>query len=202
MSNLGALISGDRINLDRLSFLLIDDNMQALDILGQVVSGFGVRGMHKCQTVREAKEIAARQEIDFVITDVRMPGEDGFAFMKWLRLVATEPNRHAPAVMVTGDTSSAVVRQARDCGAHFIIAKPITPKVLLQRIFWIARENRLFIDCESYKGPDRRFKRLGPPPGTTGRRADDRSVKLRDTGGPNLSQDEISALMKPSKVNL
>lgn len=202
MSNLGSLINGDRINLDRLTFLLVDDNQQSLDILGQVVQGFGVRGMYKCLSSREAKEIVNRQEIDFFIVDVRMPGEDGFAFMKWLRKIATEPNRYAPAVMIGGDTSTAVVEQVRDCGAHFIIAKPITPKVLLQRIFWIARENRLFIESEGYKGPDRRFKRLGPPPGMPGRRADDKSVKLKDNAGPNLSQDEISALMKPSKVSL
>ncbi|MDR3511495.1 MAG: response regulator [Caulobacteraceae bacterium] len=202
MSNLGALISGERINLERISFLLIDDNQQSLDIIGQVVSGFGVRGMHKCQSVREAKDIASRMDIDFVITNVRFSGEDGFDFLRWLRHVANEPNRYAPAVMVTGDTSAAVVQRARDCGAHFVIAKPITPKILLQRIFWIARENRLFIDSESYKGPDRRFKRLGPPPGVTGRRADDRATKLRDEGGPNLSQDEINAFMKPAKVNL
>lgn len=202
MSNLGALINGDRINLERITFLLIDDNQQALDIMGQVVSGFGVRTMLKCQSVREAKELAVRTEIDFVITDVRLPDEDGFDFLRWLRQEASEPNRYAPAVMVTGDTSSAVVHRARDCGAHFVIAKPITPKVLLQRIFWIARENRLFIDSETYKGPDRRFKRLGPPPGVNGRRAEDRPTKLRDNAGPNLSQDEINALMKPAKVNL
>jgi hypothetical protein len=66
----------------------------------------------------------------------------------------------------------------------------------------MARENRLFIDSATYVGPDRRFKRLGPPAGMTGRRSDDRSVKLKATGGPNLSQDEINALMKPAKVSL
>jgi CheY-like chemotaxis protein len=202
VSNLGALINGDRINLERITFLLIDDNQQALDIMGQIVSGFGVRTMIKCQTVREAKEISARKAIDFVLTDVHLPDEDGFAFLKWLRTEAEEPNRFAPAVMVTGDSSAAVVHRARDSGAHFVIAKPMTPKILLQRIFWVARENRLFIDCESYSGPDRRFKRLGPPPGMDGRRTDDLPVRLDDSGGPNLSQDEINALMKPAKVQL
>jgi DNA-binding response OmpR family regulator len=202
VSNLGALINGDRINLERISFLLIDDNMQALDIMGQIVSGFGVRTMHKCQTVREAKDVVKRAPVDFVLTDARLPDEDGFDFLHWLRREASEPNRFAPAVMVTGDTSTSVVHRARDAGAHFIIAKPITPKILLQRIFWVARENRLFIDCETYSGPDRRFKRLGPPPGIDGRRADDLPVRLKDTGGPNLSQDEINALMKPAKVTL
>ena len=73
---------------------------------------------------------------------------------------------------------------------------------LLADAEWIARENRNYIDCETYAGPDRRFKRLGPPAGMTGRRADDLPVNLKDSGGPNLSQDEINALMKPAKVSL
>lgn len=202
MSALGELINGDRINLERITFLLLDDNQQSLDIMGQIVTGFGARNQVKCRTVSEAKAAVGRMYIDFVLTEAYLPIEDGYSFLRWLRREAEEPNRFAPAVMVTGDTSASAVRQSRDAGAHFTIAKPITPKVLLQRIFWIARENRNYIESDGYVGPDRRFKRLGPPSGVAGRRADDLPVQLKDTGGPNLSQDEINALMKPAKVSL
>jgi len=202
MNSLGELISGDRINLERITFLLLDDNQQSLDIMGQIVTGFGARSQVKCRTVQEAKAAVGRMYVDFVLTEANLPIEDGYDFLRWLRRDAGEPNRFAPAVVVTGDTNATTVQQSRDAGAHFTIAKPITPKVLLQRIFWIARENRNYIDCDTYAGPDRRFKRLGPPPGVTGRRAEDRPVKLKETGGPNLSQDEINALMKPAKVSL
>jgi CheY-like chemotaxis protein len=202
MSNLGDVVSGDRINLERVSFLLVDENQQSLDIMGQIVAGFGVRRMVKCLSFREAVDAAKGLNVDFLLSDVRMTGEQDFAFLRWLRREGGDPNRHAPAVVVTGDTSTAMVLAARDAGAHFMVAKPITPKVLLERIFWIARENRLFIECQNYVGPDRRFKRLGPPAGMAGRRSDDKAVRLKATAGPNLSQDEINALMKPAKVNL
>jgi CheY-like chemotaxis protein len=202
MSNSAGLLASDRINLERISFLLVDDNQQALDIVGQVITGFGVRTAHKRQTIADAKSLLERETIDFVLIDAHLPGEDGFELIRWLRHEAGEPNRYAPAVVMTGDTNASAVRRARDVGAHFIIAKPITPNVLLQRIFWVAKENRLFVSCETYAGPDRRFRRLGPPPGINGRRSDDLSVNLGEAKAPNLSQDEINALMKPAKVSL
>ena len=198
----GQVLGGDRINLERISFLLVDDNQTSLDITGGVVSGFGVRSITKCLSVQEAKDVIRRGPIDFIIADAQLPIEDGYTFLEWVRREAEEPNRFAPAIILTGHTKIADVMRARDCGAHFIVTKPLTPKVLLDRIFWVARDERLFIDCENFVGPDRRFKRLGPPVGTRGRRADDLSGKVGTAKEPNLSQDEINNLMKPSKVAL
>jgi hypothetical protein len=55
------------------------------------------------------------------------------------------------------------VTKARDCGANFIIAKPITPKIILERIIWVAQSTRLFVETETYIGPDRRFRKAAPP---------------------------------------
>ncbi len=198
----GQVLGSDRINLDKVSFLLVDDNMTSLDITGGVVAGFGVRSITKALTIREAKDVINRAAVDFIICDANLPVENGYTFLEWVRREADEPNRFAPAIILTGHTKIADVMRARDCGAHFIVTKPLTPKVLLDRIFWVARDERLFIDCENFVGPDRRFKRLGPPVGTRGRRADDLSGKVGTAKEPNLSQDEINNLMKPSKVAL
>lgn len=198
----GAVSATDRINLERISFLLVDDNVTSLDITGGVVQGFGVRSITKCQSVQEAKDVVRRGPIDFIIADAQLPVENGYSFLEWVRRECEEPNRFVPAIILTGHTRMADVVRARDCGAHFIVTKPLTPKVLLDRIFWVARDERIFIDCDTYVGPDRRFKRLGPPIGTSGRRADDLSGRVGAAKEPNLSQDEINDLMKPAKVQL
>jgi DNA-binding response OmpR family regulator len=191
-----------RINLDRMTFLLIDDNPQALDILAQVVSGFGVRQIIKSESVEMAKQIIEKHPLDFIITDDQMPGVSGYQFIEWLRSEAGPPNNYVPAIVVTGHSRLAQVKRSRDCGAHFMVAKPITPKVLLDRIMWISRDDRPYIETETYCGPDRRFKREGPPPGTKGRRAEDRGTVVGEAVTPNLSQDEINNMLKPSKVQI
>lgn len=202
MQVLTPMSPADRVNLEKLAVLIVDNNTQSLEIMGQVVMGFGIRNITKCQTVKEAKGVILRGPIDFVLCEAQLQDEDGYAFLRWIRREVPEPNKYVAAVVVTGHTRISQVMKARECGAHFIVAKPITPAVLLQRIFWVSKDDRMFIDCESYVGPDRRFRRLGPPPGVKGRRSDDLSEEVGHASEPNLDQSNIDSLVKPSKVAL
>jgi hypothetical protein len=64
------------------------------------------------------------------------------------------------------------VTKARDCGANFLLTKPIMPHSLMERVIWVAQEARPFIELDTYAGPDRRFKNVGPPDGVKRRRSD------------------------------
>jgi CheY-like chemotaxis protein len=196
------MLGSDRLNLEKLNFLLVDDNPQCLEIMGQVMAGFGVRNATRCATAAEARLELERHVFDFILTDAQMPDEDGYQLIEWVRREASEANRFVPAIIITGHTRLSQVTRARDCGAHFTIAKPVTPKTVLERIFWVGRDERMFIDADTYCGPDRRFKREGPPPGTPGRRAEDQDTAVGEADGPNLSQDMINTMMKPSKVTI
>ena len=129
-----------------------------------------------------------------------MPEQDGYDFLRWLRRDSQEPNRYAPAILLTSHTRSSRIQWARDCGAHFVVTKPIQADVLLERIFWVAKDERMFIDCDAYVGPDRRFKFEGPPAGMEGRRSSDLQADLGAASDPNMSQDELDAMLKVRKI--
>jgi CheY-like chemotaxis protein len=188
------VLASDKINLEKIDFLLIDPNAFFLDIMAQVVSGFGVRSITRCTTVADARTVLAERVIDFILTDANMPDESGYDFIEWVRRHAIEANRFVPAIIITGHTRISQVARARDCGAHFIIAKPITPKVILERIFWVGRENRMFIESDTYCGLDRRFKTEGPPAGMAGRRAEDLDSAADEEEDP---EDLISPIVAP-----
>ena len=78
MSTGRTVFSTDRINLERITFLLVDDNLQSLDIMSSAVAGFGVRNITKCQSARDAKDVIRKTSIDFIITDAEMPEETGY----------------------------------------------------------------------------------------------------------------------------
>ena len=202
MSTDRTVFSSDRINLERIVFLLVDDNLQSLDIIASAISGFGVRNVIKRSSAKEARDVLGKTTVDFIITDAEMPEETGYQLVRWIRCEGGEQNKYVPAIICTGHTRQSQVMAGRDCGPHFVIAKPITPKVLLERIFWVARDERSFVECEPYSGPDRRFKRMGPPAGIDGRRRDDVTGQLGLAKEPNLSQDEIDSFMKPARVAL
>ena len=114
-----------------------------------------------------------------------------------MRRSKVESTRTAAVILLAGHTSEANVLRARDCGASFIIAKPVTPRIVFDRVIWLAKDGRGFINTETYAGPDRRFQKLGPPPNTEGRRKDDLSLNVGEAKEPNLSQNEIDAIFNP-----
>lgn len=194
--------SRDRVNLEQATVLLIDDNPQARDILSSVVQGFGVREQIRCESAIEATKVIRHRQVDLILVDCAMPEMDGYDFIRWLRRETPKPTCLTPVIMLTGHAASSHVCKSRDCGASFVVTKPLTPKVLLQRILWLAGDEREFVQCETYVGPDRRVRNFGPPLGMAGRREGDLSAHLGAAVEDNMDQSDIDSLIKPRRVAL
>jgi CheY-like chemotaxis protein len=194
--------SSNRVNLDQASVLLIDDNPQALDILSSIIQGFGVREQIRCASAIEATEIVKRRMVDLILVDCAMPQMDGYDFVRWLRRETPQPTCLTPVIMLTGHAAPSKVQKSRDCGASFVVTRPLTPGVLLQRIMWLATDKREFVQAETYVGPDRRVRNFGPPLGISGRRAGDLSAHVGQAMEANMDQSDIDTLIKPRRVAL
>ena len=180
--------------------MIVDDNPQSLDILVGVLSSFGLRNIVRMANGKEAQHELQQKPVDLILTNAQLPELDGYDLIRWLRSESDEANRQTPVIVVTAHTRQAHVEKARDCGANFIITKPISPAVMLERILWVARGDRLFIECDGYVGPDRRWRNAGPPlEFPDGRRRDDKSIELGGGDGQNMSQDELDLLIKPQR---
>ena len=195
-----SMLPGERINLSNASVLLLDSHAEGLELLVQTFAAFGMHTPCRCSTAAEAMTALRDREFNLLVVDSGVTDMDGYEFVRWLRRDGGKPNRFAPVILLTGHTKASQVFKGRDCGANLVLRKPAPPMVLLQRIFWASSETRSFVECETYCGPDRRFRALGPPVGAKGRRHDDLSVEVGQAKTPNLDQDDIDALFKPKKV--
>ena len=187
-----------RLYFGRLSVLLVEGNPLEAEIISQVLMGFKVRTVNRFDSAGQARDQLERNGAELVVVGTLQsgPGEmDEYDFIRSLRRSKDESVRTASIILLAGHTSEANVIRARDCGASFVIAKPITPRVMYDRVVWLAKDARPFINVDSYAGPDRRFQKLGPPPNTEGRRKDDLSLKVGAAKAPNLSQNEIDAML-------
>jgi DNA-binding response OmpR family regulator len=151
-----------RFNLSKTVVLLFDPTPLGLAILTQILAGFGARKIHRCNTIDEAKQVVSDFEIDLMIVDAMAESGEGYEFVRWLRANVPEPNKHTPVLLTAAHTKASDVASARDCGSHFIVAKPLAPIVVLERIIWIAKEGRAFVLSDEYIGPDRRFAKSNP----------------------------------------
>lgn len=189
-----------RIDLSRASALVLDDDERCLELMIRILKGFGVGTVHSCQTSVEAQLIVNAHKLDLMLVDMVLGEEDGCEWVRWLRRNDAVENFTGAVVMVTDHAALRQVQKARDCGANFMVAKPLIPAVLLDRLMWVARADRKFIQSEGYAGPDRRFKASGPPVGMNGRRADDLPIEIGAPTTPDMSQNEIDAMFRPQKV--
>jgi DNA-binding response OmpR family regulator len=198
----GELDLSSRINLRRATALVLDGNPQSLDLMRQVLAGFGVRMIHACATPDDARRVFTDHSLELMIVDPLFVDDSGFEFIRWTRRQDSSQNRCIAIIAALGHQTLHNVQLARDAGANSVVSKPLSPEVMLQRIAWVAREKRQFIVAQGYVGPDRRFKNEGPPPGMNGRRADDLSLAVPDSTAANMSQSEVDNLFKPRKIAL
>ena len=164
MSTVGeALRETAIINLTGAVTMVVDDSSFSAEITTSALMGFGIRTKYSCRSAPEAMSIIGETEIDLIVVDCEMPGMDGFELVQWLRR-SGPPNAFVPVIMTAAHIRRSMVSKARNCGANFIVTKPFSASSLLERIVWVARDNRPFLEVGDYFGPDRRF-REGEPPG-------------------------------------
>jgi two-component system OmpR family response regulator len=88
---------------------------------------------------REIPEVMAREVVDLVVLDVRMPNEDGMEIARRLR--AESPG--LPIVMLTGRKEEADRVMGLELGADDYLTKPFSPRELLARIRALLRRSRV-----------------------------------------------------------
>jgi CheY-like chemotaxis protein len=198
----GSIAGATGANLERASVLVLDVNATSMEITTQILAGFGAKNIQRCESDQAAARIASHIPLDLVIVDASSTALASCDFVRWLRRDPDGRNQFAPVLVITANTQLLRINTARDAGANFVVAKPLTPAMLLQRIQWLARDRRSYVDCASYAGPDRRFRFQGPPPGCDGRRATDLRGDVGAATEPNMSQDDIDALMQPKRIAL
>jgi CheY-like chemotaxis protein len=164
-----------RINLAKARILLLDDHVHGGAILGQILLGLGARRVVRCGSLAEAQAKVAHDDFQLFIVNANLRTSTGYDFVDWLRHADLQPNSFAPVILVTGHTPRSSIEKARDCGANTVVAKPVSPQALLDRILWAAGEKRPFVHCGSYLGPDRRFHKQRPAGSKIGRRHHDPS---------------------------
>ncbi|RZJ32240.1 MAG: response regulator [Brevundimonas sp.] len=158
------------INLTGAVTMVVDDSPFGLDITASALLGFGIKTRYACHSAAEAIEILKDHPVDLLVVDTEMPDMDGYELVRWLRRSGLDPNAFAPVIMTASHIRRSRVTEARDCGANFVITKPFSAASLLERIVFVARDSRPFLEVGDYFGPDRRF-REGRAPGDE-RRAD------------------------------
>jgi CheY-like chemotaxis protein len=186
------------INLRDLVILIADSSSYLSTIVHRMLRGFGANKILESRNSMEVLQTLSGQKIDILLCDARLLPHGGLSLTQAIRRKVDNENRMMPILLMSSDTRETAIRQARDAGANMVIAKPISPANLYDRLAWIALTQRQFVDAPSYFGPDRRFKIEGYPNGV-GRRKGDKTMVVAEETGPALAQDDIDNLFSAAR---
>lgn len=188
-------------NLSRLNFLIVDDNKHMRALVKSILHALGVKNVLEAGDGADAFKELRHFPADVIICDWNMSPLDGLDFVRMVRTASDSPNPFVPIIMLTGHTEMNRVMEARDCGVHEFLAKPISAKKLYSRIRSIIENPRSFVRAGLYFGPDRRRQQKPNYNGAERRKADKGAVdggpgiKPAEEEAAELSQDEINALL-------
>ncbi len=136
--------------------LVVDDKQEMRFLLRCLLRAGGVGSMSEAETAKDAFEILRANPIDLVIVDWMMRPTDGLTFARMIRWDASSPNPYVPLLMLTAHTEASRVAAARDAGVNGFIKKPVSARVLFERISNALTDTRKFIRSDDFVGPDRR----------------------------------------------
>jgi CheY-like chemotaxis protein len=126
----------ERPELINLKVLVVDDEPDARDLVAAVLEQMGAK-VTSVGSVVEALAAVEKELPDLLLSDIGMPGEDGYALIREFR--ALPQAAHIPAAALTAYARAEDRRKALDAGYMMHIPKPVEPAELISVIASLTR---------------------------------------------------------------
>jgi PAS domain S-box-containing protein len=113
-----------------VTVVLVDDEHDCRETIGVLLRSRGA-AVHTCESAEDARRALDRVRPDVIVSDIGMPGENGYAFIRSVR--ARDEDR-IPAIALTGFASRQDAEEAMRAGFDEHLAKPVHIEVLVAKL--------------------------------------------------------------------
>jgi signal transduction histidine kinase len=129
----------ERHDLQGVRILVVEDDLDTQYLLTALLEQFGAR-VTPTGSVAQALTALAQSTFDLLLSDISMPGEDGYSFIRRLRQGGPQPL--LPAVALTANARNEDRARAFSAGFQLHIAKPVDPGDLVDKVAALLRQGR------------------------------------------------------------
>jgi CheY-like chemotaxis protein len=127
----------DLADLAGLSVLIVEDDDDAREVLASVLTDCGARVLATA-SADEAMAIVQRERPDVLVSDIGLPGRNGYDLIRAVRALGADKGGRVPAIALTGYAAIEDSRDALRAGYQVHVAKPIDPSLLTQAVANVA----------------------------------------------------------------
>ncbi len=124
------LLSKTEFSLDGLRALAVDDDLDTLEVLTWVLTQSGAQ-VKTAASALAALDIFQQEMVDVVISDIGMPGLDGYDLIRRIRELEPHRRPSVPAIALTAFTRIEDRLQALAAGFQMYISKPVEPEEII-----------------------------------------------------------------------
>ena len=122
----------DSVNLKGLKVLVVDDSADNLRLFSVMLKSLGSE-VRLAESASEGIAAILKCKPDVLLSDISMPGEDGYSLIRKVRALTEEQGGKIPAVALTAYADSDCVKKAISAGFSAHLAKPVE-KLKLARV--------------------------------------------------------------------
>jgi len=115
--------------LTGLSVLVVDDEPETRELLIEILSKCGA-DVRASGSARDALETLKHWKADVLVSDIGMPGEDGYELIRQVRAMDPQQGGRIPAVALTAYARGEDRLRALSAGFQMHVAKPVEPAEL------------------------------------------------------------------------
>lgn len=116
-----------------LRVLVVDDDEDTRELLHYILSDAGA-AVVCAESVSRAFELLVTARPQVIISDIEMPDENGYSFIRNLRSVLDEDGGKTPAIALTGRGLPQDKERSLRSGFNLHLTKPIAPADLLKAL--------------------------------------------------------------------
>jgi CheY-like chemotaxis protein len=127
--------------LDGLRVLVVDDDPDALELASAILSSAGAM-VRLSQAASDALQVLQQWRPDVLVSDIEMPGEDGYDLISKVRALAPRLGGQTPAVALTAYGRMADRMRTLSAGYNMHVPKPVDPGELTTIIASVAARPR------------------------------------------------------------
>ncbi|MFN8392491.1 MAG: CHASE domain-containing protein [Bdellovibrionota bacterium] len=136
------------VDLSGRSILVVDDESDARELMKIVLTEYGAEVL-MAGSSHEALRLLESHRVDLILSDIGMPEEDGYGFIKRVRALPRERGGLTPAIAITAFARREDRIRSIAAGFQMHVAKPVEPAELLAAVGSIRAAQKLNAESNS-----------------------------------------------------
>ena len=125
------------VHLEGIRVLVVDDDLDGLTLVTEVLHRVGAT-VEACHSAAQAFDRFVAAPPDILISDIEMPGEDGYALMRRIRTLDPASGGRVPAIALTAYGRREDRLHAITAGFSMHVPKPVDPAELVTLVASLA----------------------------------------------------------------